>query len=79
MELGETAEDGVRREMKEETGLDVTVRGIITVIDLFGCTDQTKVWNPAMDLEDLDFHFLVVEYLSSVCNDAKGLQLCDMN
>lgn len=72
-ELGETAEQALHREMKEETGLEVTMRGLITVVDLFGCNDASKTWCPReMQTEELSYHFIVVEYLSTVPPAAQG-------
>jgi ADP-ribose pyrophosphatase YjhB (NUDIX family) len=67
-------EEGTRREMKEETGLDVNLRGIITVMDLFGCDDPSKQWDPnTMQVTELSYHYTVVEFLCTIAADQQGL------
>jgi 8-oxo-dGTP diphosphatase len=53
LELGETLEEGVRREMLEETGLDIDVGPVIEVFDRIMLDDERRV----------RYHFVLVDYL----------------
>ena len=53
LEVGETLEAGVLREMREETGLDVEVGPVIEVFDRIMLDEQRRV----------RFHFVLVDYL----------------
>jgi 8-oxo-dGTP diphosphatase len=53
LELGETLEAGVVREMREETGLDVEVGPVIEVFDRIMYDDERRV----------RYHFVLVDYL----------------
>ena len=53
LELGETLEAGVAREMQEETGLDVEVGPVIEVFDRILLDDTRRV----------QYHFVLVDYL----------------
>jgi 8-oxo-dGTP diphosphatase len=53
LELGETLEAGVVREMREETGLDVEVGPVIEVFDRIMLDDTRRV----------RYHFVLVDYL----------------
>ncbi|MBI2187554.1 MAG: NUDIX hydrolase [Acidobacteria bacterium] len=53
LELGETLEAGVAREMQEETGLDVQVGPVIEVFDRI-LLDETR---------RVQYHFVLVDYL----------------
>jgi len=53
LELGETLEAGVIREMREETGLDVEVGPVIEVFDRIMLDDTRRV----------RYHFVLVDYL----------------
>ena len=53
LELGETLEAGVTREMQEETGLDVEVGPVIEVFDRILLDDTRRV----------QYHFVLVDYL----------------
>jgi ADP-ribose pyrophosphatase YjhB (NUDIX family) len=53
LELGETLEDGVAREMLEETGLEVEVGPVIEVFDRIMRDDAQRVL----------YHFVLVDYL----------------
>jgi len=53
LELGETLEAGVAREMQEETGLDVAVGPVIEVFDRILLDDERRV----------RYHFVLVDYL----------------
>lgn len=58
LELGERLEDGVRREVREETGLDVMPEQIIAVFDHISHADN--------DPERVRFHYVLVDYLCRV-------------
>ena len=53
LELGETLETGVVREMREETGLDVEVGPVIEVFDRILMDEEHRV----------RYHFVLVDYL----------------
>ena len=53
LELGETLEAGVAREMREETGLDVEVGPVIEVFDRILRDDARRV----------RYHFVLIDYL----------------
>jgi 8-oxo-dGTP diphosphatase len=59
LELGETLEVGVAREMREETGLDVEVGPVIEVFDRI-TFDETK---------RVRYHFVLIDYL---CRPVSG-------
>ncbi len=42
LELGESIQEGVRRELLEETGIDVRVAELIEVFDVFSATKPAK-------------------------------------
>jgi 8-oxo-dGTP diphosphatase len=62
LELGETLEAGVIREMREETGLDVEVGPVIEVFDRIMLDETRRV----------RYHFVLVDYL---CRPVGG-ELC---
>lgn len=53
LELGETLEDGVAREMREETGLQIAVGPVIEVFDRIMFDAERRV----------RYHFVLVDYL----------------
>jgi mutator protein MutT len=53
IELGETLESATVREIREETGLDVSVRGLVDVVDRIHRTADGRV----------EYHFVVIDYL----------------
>ncbi len=53
LELGESIEEGVRRELTEETGIEVRVLGMIEAFDRIFRDDAGKI----------QFHFVIVDYL----------------
>lgn len=59
LELGESLQDGVRREVREETGLDVTVGPLVEVFDRVHRDDAGRV----------RYHFVIVDFL---CAPAGG-------
>ena len=62
LELGETREAGVVREMREETGLEVDVGPVIEVFDRIMLDERKRV----------RYHFVLVDYL---CRPVGG-ELC---
>ncbi len=54
LELGERLEDGVRREVREETGLDVTPEEIVAVFDHISHAED--------DPKRVRFHYVLVDY-----------------
>ena len=54
VELGETTSDAIRREIQEETGLDVELAGIIDSVDYIERTDTGAV----------SFHYVLIDYLA---------------
>jgi 8-oxo-dGTP diphosphatase len=64
LELGETLEQGVRRELAEETGLDVNVIGFIEAFERIDPAPQGAVGNPSsMDAARPQYHFVILDYL----------------
>lgn len=53
LDLGESIPEGIRRELKEETGIDVRVLDLIEVFDRIFRDASGKV----------QFHFVIVDYL----------------
>jgi len=53
LELGESLQEGVRRELLEETGIEVRVLDLIEVFDRIFRDDSGKI----------QFHFVIVDYL----------------
>jgi ADP-ribose pyrophosphatase YjhB (NUDIX family) len=62
LELGERLEDGVRREVREETGLDVEPEEIVAVFDHISHAGD----NPAR----VRFHYVLVDYRCRVLGGA---------
>jgi 8-oxo-dGTP diphosphatase len=56
LELGETIEEGVRRELAEETGLEVRVLDFIEVFERIFPDDHGKI----------KYHFVILDYLCTV-------------
>ncbi|MEM2896168.1 MAG: NUDIX hydrolase [Candidatus Bathyarchaeia archaeon] len=56
VELGETVQEAVKREVREETGLEVEVIKLIDVVDNIIKDDQKKV----------KFHYVLIDFLVSV-------------
>ncbi len=60
LELGETLEEGVRRELREETGLEVRVLELIEVFErIFPDPDPT----PSGQRPTPRYHFVILDYL----------------
>jgi mutator protein MutT len=54
MEFGETMEEAVKREVKEETGLDVEVGKLAGVLDLIVKSDK-----------GIQFHYVLIDYFAT--------------
>jgi ADP-ribose pyrophosphatase YjhB (NUDIX family) len=62
LEVGETLMEGVRRELAEETGIDVRVRTLIEVFERIDRDPSGKA----------QYHFVVLDYL---CEAVRGIAL----
>jgi 8-oxo-dGTP diphosphatase len=64
LELGETMVEGTARELKEETGLEVSVMEIIEVFERinFG-RGADETWTTQEERRRPRFHFVIVDYL----------------
>ena len=60
VELAETTSDAVEREIKEETGLEVDLAGVIDVIDYIEHNEDGAV----------SFHYVLIDYLA-YCHSGK--------
>jgi len=60
LELGESLQEGVVRELKEETGLDVRVLEVIEVFDRIFPEESAATFAKGMKPR---FHFVIVDYL----------------
>lgn len=60
LEIGETLQQGVARELKEETGLDVRV---LEVIEVFDRIFPPEALDPAIPGRGPRFHYVIVDYL----------------
>jgi len=61
LELGEELEEAVRRELKEETGLDVEPLTMLTVFD--------RIMRGGLNDRRVRYHYVIVDY---VCRRKKG-------
>lgn len=59
LELGERVYDGVKREVMEETGLDVEIDRLLDVIDNIVYDDDGKIC----------YHYVLIDYL---CSSSQG-------
>jgi 8-oxo-dGTP diphosphatase len=59
LELGESIQEGVRRELREETGIEVRVGELIEVFD--------RIFRDAAG--EIQYHFVIVDYL---CEKVSG-------
>ncbi len=69
LELGESLQQGVARELLEETGLHVRVLDVIEVFDrIYGSSDQNKHILPADAPANQRprFHYVIIDYLCEV-------------
>ncbi|HTY75985.1 MAG TPA: NUDIX hydrolase [Candidatus Nanoarchaeia archaeon] len=71
VEVGETLEDAVRRETKEETGIEVQDTSLIDVVDQVHLDKQGRI----------EYHYVIIDYLVKVkpgepkaASDAKALK-----
>jgi 8-oxo-dGTP diphosphatase len=69
VELGESLHDAVRREMREETGLDVRVGPLIEVFERIQF-DETPA--PTSGSAAVRYHFVIIDYLCTCV----GGELC---
>ena len=53
VEVGETLHEAIAREVREETGLDVSVGPVIEVLDRVHRTSERRV----------EYHFVIIDYL----------------
>jgi 8-oxo-dGTP diphosphatase len=60
LELGETLEAGVRRELLEETGIHVRIVEMIEVFDRIIKDGESEAW---VETPKTRFHFVIVDYL----------------
>ena len=60
LELGESLREGVSRELREETGLEVRVLELIEVFDRIFPGDGSR---PSEERQQPRFHFVIVDYL----------------
>ena len=60
LELGETLQEGVARELREETGLDVRVLELIEVFERIFPSERAPLSEPGPRPR---FHFVIVDYL----------------
>jgi 8-oxo-dGTP diphosphatase len=60
VELGETTADAVRREIREECGIDITVAGLAGVVDRVTRDAEGRV----------RYHYVLVDYLAFTDTDA---------
>lgn len=60
LELGETLQAGVARELREETGLDVRVLDLIEVFDRIFPDESLQ---PSEEKRQPRFHFVIADYL----------------
>ena len=58
VEVGETLAEAVEREVREETGLEVTVGPVVEVVDRVHRTSDGRV----------EYHFVIIDYLCAVAS-----------
>lgn len=60
LEIGETLEEAVRRELREETGLEVRVLELIELFDRIYLENRSA---PTQDKKKPRYHFVIADYL----------------
>lgn len=60
LEIGETLEEAVRRELREETGLEVRVLELIELFDRIYLENRSA---PKQDKKKPRYHFVIADYL----------------
>jgi 8-oxo-dGTP diphosphatase len=68
LELGETLEQGVCREVLEETGLRVEVLSIVEVLDRIVTQPETLEGGGKLDGNRIRFHYVLIDYLCRVAS-----------
>lgn len=63
LELGETLEEGVRRELREETSLDVRVLDLIEIFERISSGPEMNFDQPQARPARPQYHFVIVDYL----------------
>ena len=66
LELGETLEQGVRREVLEETGLRVEVVSVVEVLDRIVTQPGDSAGSNEVDEIRIRFHYVLIDYLCRV-------------
>jgi ADP-ribose pyrophosphatase YjhB (NUDIX family) len=61
LEVGETLEEGLRREMREETGLEVTPAGLLEVLDRILRDEHGRA----------RYHYVLIDYLCRIAPGAR--------
>jgi 8-oxo-dGTP diphosphatase len=73
LELGETLENGVVRELFEETGLTVEVVSIVEVLDRIVLEDRAEeVDSPGDSQKRIRYHYVLVDFLCRVVGGSLG-------
>ena len=63
LELGEGLTEGAKRELKEETGLDVEPLGVIAVFDRIVRQTRRQGSSPAGNRGRVRYHYVIIDYL----------------
>jgi ADP-ribose pyrophosphatase YjhB (NUDIX family) len=66
LEVGETLEEGVRRELREETALEVRVLDLIEVFERIVPDPLAEAASPPAKPAAPQYHFVIVDYLCEV-------------
>ena len=68
IELGETMEDALRREVWEETGLEIKVGDFAGVIDLIVRDENGQI----------SFHYVILDYFATIISDGEACPATDV-